>query len=205
MIVTAQNIEKIEYKLALEELELKICCTCQRELSKDKFCVDRSQKDGLEPRCKECRNKAGREYRATPEGKAYANAAGRKSRLKEKEKSPKGIYVLKQSLKIGKTINLNHRMRQYNVGRVEPYELRVFYEVSKDRESMLETDERDLHSMLAKHLNIPYKETYNVEWDEIKDIVTSFLKERGYTPRLVERNTGCHGGNKYELTEPFLL
>ena len=58
----------------------KICNTCQRCLSKDKFGIYRRAKDGLNPMCKECVNKARRESRATPEGKAKANEASRKNR-----------------------------------------------------------------------------------------------------------------------------
>jgi len=65
----------------------KICSTCQRCLSIDKFGIDRRAKDGLNLKCKECSreasNLANHKNRATPEGRAYAREAVHKYRATE--------------------------------------------------------------------------------------------------------------------------
>jgi len=44
---------------------MKICIICKLELSEDKFHKDKSRKDGLNPRCKQCKSNIDSTYRIT--------------------------------------------------------------------------------------------------------------------------------------------
>ena len=64
------NIE-IEKGIIKKKIEDKVCCTCKLKLTTDDFTKDKSNKDGLDYKCKDCKNSYSQRYRKNGPNKKY--------------------------------------------------------------------------------------------------------------------------------------
>ncbi len=65
---------------------MKLCSQCKIEKKSSEFSKDRSRRDGLQLRCKECYRKYQRTYQQTEVGKETYRKASRKYRKNNPEK-----------------------------------------------------------------------------------------------------------------------
>lgn len=116
-------------------MERKVCSKCKRELPLDAFAKNKSEKDGLQKRCTECRKEDYRQNREKilERNKAYRQnnkekcaEADRKYREKNKDRIHERQKIWRQNNKE----KLREKMKQYNEIRRE--ELKEYREKNKD-------------------------------------------------------------------------
>lgn len=78
-------------------MDQKNCCTCRRTLPIEQFHRNKSQGDGRDPRCKECRSREAAERNARPHVKKRRAETARKRYLKKREQ------ILRQTSAYAKT------------------------------------------------------------------------------------------------------
>lgn len=143
------------------EERTKICGSCKVEKSINEFCINRSKKDGLNNKCKNCAKNYSKIYKSTPEfkekqkeyNKEYFKNYYADDNNKEKVKKRIEIYTSKpeNKKKILKKQNEYYKNRRKN----DP-EFRFF-------------------RMIIGHVNkIEKRDEFKEKWDEIKNIYNMY-------------------------------
>jgi hypothetical protein len=83
---------------------MKTCNKCKQQLPLEMFCKDKSRKDGLHYRCKQCANKASKEFRLD-------NPEYDDKQFKLKKPLYYIVYLLPDHNYVGMTENPYYRMR----------------------------------------------------------------------------------------------
>lgn len=160
-------------------MNLKVCTRCKEEkpATHEYWHRDKNKKDGLTPRCKECRNKQSKEYKK--KNKKKISESGKKYYQKNKDRLSKKYQENKH-----KKAEYNKRYREKNKDQIRKQQKR-WYESNKekvaerDKEYYQKNRERYLEQMKKYRLeNKEYFEEYNRKYyEENKDKINEQKRE----------------------------